>query len=353
MRKKTTRRSETPHVSLKSIASEAGLSIMTVSRALRGHEDIADETRERILKVAKGLGYRPNLLVRAIQTGQSKNIGVIISAQKAFGSALISGVHDALSERDYLPLVHWKNMVGYPNLTVRRHLEIDVIHRLLDRRVDGIILLPTDESTSDAYFSEVWKRGIPLVTIDRKMRKGNFDFVGTDNTTGGRLVARHFLELGHRRVGHISAKHIGPYAERRAAFEGALRAGGATCTSFLADEEPNPLPAIEKFFNLKPLPTAVFLASDYYVPVLFASAAARGVRIPDDLSVVGYADLHFAKYLTPALTTVAQNPYAIGRRAATTLLQRLEPGSEGPPVDIRLTPELVVRGSTANRALQR
>jgi LacI family transcriptional regulator len=347
MRKQITRRNETPHVNLKCIASEVGLSIMTVSRALRGHGDIAKETRERVLKVADGLGYRPNMLVRAIQTGQSKNIGVIISVQKAFGSALVSGIHDALSERDYLPLVHWKKTVDNPDPDECRRLEVDVIHQLLDRRVDGIILLPSDESISDAYFSEVWKRGVPLVTIDRKLRKGNFDFVGTDNTTGGRVVAKHLLELGHRRVAHVSAQRIGNYAERRVAFEAALKSARATCISILADEEPNPLPAIEKLFNLKPLPTAVFVASDYYVPPLFAMAAARGIRIPEDLSVVGYADLHFAKYLTPPLTTVAQNPYEIGRRAATTLLQRLAPSSEGPPVDIRLTPELIVRGSTA------
>jgi len=345
-RKKQTSSGNGFRVSLKQIAESTGCSLMTVSRALRGRPDIANGTRQRILKVAEKLGYRPNLLVRGLQTGRSGNIALLISPAGGFGSSIVRGAHDELVKQQYLPLLHWQWARGGKETETA---ERGMLHRVLDRRVEGIIFFPQDDSVPDLYFREVWQRGVPLVTVDRRLPRTHADFVGTDDEAGARMAAEHLLSLGHRQVAHLAdnRKH-GTFAARRTGFEAAIAKGKGLCRSMEARVPDKAAEAVLKLLRASPRPTALFLAADYHAHEVYRAAAELRLRIPEDLSVVGFADLEFAPYLAPPLTTVRQDPYGIGREAARIVVERCSGQHTGKePVQIRLKPELIVRDSTA------
>ncbi len=338
-----------PQISQKKIAEEAGVSIMTVSRVLRGKEDVADETRERVLEVARKFRYRPNLLVRGIQTGKTNTVGVLLPPWP-FYDRISSGIHDELIQADHVPMTIWSASDAHdPTIDAA---ELKQIHRLLDRRVDGVILKPVDEAVSDDYLREIWERGIPLVVLDRELPRTHADFVGTDDYAGGAMAAEHLLALGHRRLGLIvPGSDVAPYALRASGFADTIaKAPGAVCTAHecvQTDEEMSR--CVKSVLEQTSPPTAMFFATDSVAPVAYEAARDKGLRIPDDLSLVGFGNLAMTKHMDPPLTTVEQFPYEIGRRAAGLLLERsagrLEDES---PVRIRLKPELVVRESTAS-----
>jgi LacI family transcriptional regulator len=351
------RRARTPaptgRVTLKQIADEVDLPVMAVSRALHGKPGtISQERRERILMVAERLGYRPNLVVRAMQTGRSRTIGVCVSPQGDFGARMVCGIHQELATSGHLPLLHWRTEPDLGDADRIRQSELAVINALLDHRVDGVILFPADDWVLDLHFQELQRRQVPLVVVDRQLKHVTTDFVGTDDRLGARLAAEHLLARGHRHVAQLAGDgRYGTYADRRSAFEDTMRAAGGTCVT--VDKPPlNELAETIRLTNhlldAKPRPTAIFLAQDHLAAGVYAAAQARGLRMPQDLSVVGFADLTHAALMQPPLTTVRQDPEAIGRQAATILLRRLQGVADAQAAHVRLPPELIVRASTAS-----
>jgi LacI family transcriptional regulator len=334
---------------LKDIAQRVGVSTNHVSLALRGSPLVSAATSEKIQKVAAELDYRPNRLIRAIQSGLTGVVGVVIRPADAWMSRMVSGIHDVLCRQDTLPLLDW--MPSYPEAPPKKgdRTELEVIHNLLERRVDGIIVFPYSEQVSDLYFNEVWERDIPLVLIDRRAPHTHADFVGTDETLGGTLAAEHLLELGHRQIGHIAGFHdYGTYLERRLAFEQTVAAAGGNCISVEVEQYGDSSDAARELLSRSDRPTAVFLAADSFAQPLYREASARGLRIPEDLSVIGYADLEVCTQITPALTTIRQHPYQMGCDAARLILDRIgRKNKDTAAQQIRLKPELVVRASTA------
>jgi LacI family transcriptional regulator len=329
-------------VSQQDIAREANVSRVTVSLVLAGKDQTSEATRRRVLEVAQRLRYRPNLLVQGMQSGRTGTIGMIMPQSLHFHNLIARGVHDELVLADYVPIQLWIN----PSST-SKSTELEQIHRLVDRRVDGMIIWPADASVPDMYYHEVWERQIPLVTVDRETTT-HADHVGTDEELGGRLVAEHLLELGHRHVAHVTyPQHPGSIGRRRDAFIRAIKTAGGECEVF-AGEHDEHSSLCRKLIQSAPRPTAVFAATDAIAMKVYAAAAEAGVRIPEQLSVVGYADFPFGEDLFPPLTTVRQDPYQIGRVAARILLDRmLDRVSDATPQKLRLRPEMVIRMSTA------
>ncbi|MGN6504960.1 MAG: LacI family DNA-binding transcriptional regulator, partial [Tepidisphaeraceae bacterium] len=320
------------------IARAAGVSRSMVTMILSGTDEASTATRERVLSAARELRYRPNLLVHGIRTGKSLAVGVVIPPLPFFGH-VIHGIHDGLFEHGCLPLLHYR---AAPDGPATNEEELNVIHQLLDRRVDGVILLANDESVDDLYFREVWERGIPLLAIDRPLGNTHADFVGTDDTEGGRQAAEHLLNLGHRHFGQLGgSKRIGTFAGRRIGFEAALNEAGATCHTVEVQSEDDCGPAAVELLAASPRPTAIFAHRDYAVPHLYAEARRLGLRIPEDLSIVGYSDFEVAWAMSPPLTTIRQDPIAIGRNAAQIMVGRIEKTIRGnKPVSLRLMPKL-------------
>ena len=329
-------------VSQQDIAREANVSRVTVSLVLAGKDQTSDETRKRVLEAAKRLRYRPNLLVQGMQTGRTGAIGVIMPVSMHFHGQIAKGIHDELVEEDFVPV----QLYTSPR-THTKELELEQIHRLVDRRVDGMIIFPIDVSVPDVHFQEIWQREIPLVTVDRETTT-HADHVGTDEETGGRLAAEHLLSLGHKHAIHLTFPgKTGNMHRRGQSFAKVMEQGGAKVDVIAAHPEDVRAPLTEAL-SRTPRATALFAGMDPLALKAYGVAAELGIRIPEQLSVVGYADFPFAADMAPPLTTVKQDPYQMGRQAARILLDRiLDRAQSAAPHRYHFTPELVVRQSTA------
>jgi LacI family transcriptional regulator len=328
-------------VSHQDIAREAGVSRVTVSLVLAGKDQTSEETRKRVMEVAERLRYRPNLLVQGMQTGRSHVVGVIMPSSMHFHGQVARGIHDELVTQNYVPIQLWTNPRSDTTDT-----ELEQIHRLVDRRVDGVIIFPLDVSVPDVHFQEIWQRHIPLVTVDRETTT-HADHVGTDEELGGRLVAEHLLSLKHKHVAHVTFPHRTANVLRRGeAFRKTIEKAGGDC-QILQGAAEELVSLTRKMLQQPNRPTAVFTTTDPMAMQVYSAAASIDLSIPQDVSVVGYADFPFARDLWPPLTSVRQDPYQMGRKAAQMLLDRvLERAGNESPQRVHLKPELAVRAST-------
>ncbi|MDB5324819.1 MAG: ccpA 2 [Phycisphaerales bacterium] len=337
----------------KQIAAEAGVSQSTVSLVLSGRGLIAPKTRQRVLDTADRLKYRPNLLVHGIQTGRTKTIGVMAPPFDSYWSQILYGIHDVLSAADHVPLMLWAPHDTRNRFDRARHeaSELDQIHRLIDRRVDGVILWPPFATVYGDHIQEFSSRELPIVTIDHELPpEFHAAYVGSDENDGGRLVARHLYQLGHRRVGHLAGPESETWSRlRREAFETAFLGFPGTqcitveCTPGMPELS---MPQARALIGKVPDITAIYATTDLHAKLVYAAAAERALVVPEDVSVVGFSDDDFAAGMTPPLTTVRQPSYEIGAKAAEVVL-RLVNGirpSESPSE--RLPVLLRVRGST-------
>lgn len=323
--------------------------MMTVSRALRGATDVSPATRKRILEIAERMNYTPNMLVTGIRTGKTQTIGVMMPVTAEFYGRVIAGIHDHLAEQNYaMILSNTAVHVSHDGTVDQQHLQ-----RLVERRVDGVIFRPSDDGATDSHFEEIRKRNIPLVVIDRFLPKAHCDFVGTDDYMGGTLAAHHLLELGHRHLAHLAGPDfVSTARRRRRGFEDTIHDAGGEC-QVISLQGFHDLEGVQALLRQKELPTAVFCANDDTAADFSRLARSAGIRIPEDISVVGFADLAIAKQLDPALTTIRQHPEEIGRRAASLILESLGHNGAGQKrsyENVQLAPELVIRESTGPMA---
>ena len=340
MRKKT-------QASLKQIAEATNLSITTVSRVLRGQGEISEKTRKKVLKIAQELNYRPNLLIQGIQTGRTGNIGVMVPPFDSYWTEVLKGIHDQLIQAEYAPITLWDDSEAVG--TDKEAFMLKQMHRLIDRRVDGVILWPKVSEVFGAHLDELESRKLPVVTIDHELSFS--DSVTTDEKLGAALVAEHLYTLGHRRIGHLAGEPHWTWAKlRRQYFEESLaNFPGTQCLTVIGSDNPEDIPAAAKaLLSLTPRPTAIFACSDWVAFEIYNMAIEMGIRIPEDLSVVGCSDTHkLPQLITPPLTTIRQHAREIGLTAATLVIERLSPETAAKPQKhINITCELTVRGST-------
>jgi len=336
-------------ITLGDIGREAGVSTSIVSRVLRNRKDrIPDSTRKKVMDAAERLGYRRNLLIQGVQTGRTMNIGVIIPSTGSFYSEIVHGIHDELRGRGYCIILAWNpEDIEVPDSS----LETELIHQLVDRRVDGIILRPTHAEVSNVYFSEVVDRNIPLVTVDRPLPGVHCDFSGTDDEAGGRLAARCLLEAGHRRLMHLAVKSpFAPALLRQKGFEEecAKVEGVSVSTRYIASYDVNLMQEIsQEALAESDRPSGIFVVSDNLVGGVYRAAKAHNLKIPKDLSIVGFGNLPVGEYFDPPLSTIDQSPYEAGRVAARLVLDRIDK-TDGVYFNKLLDPVLVERSSVAN-----
>jgi DNA-binding LacI/PurR family transcriptional regulator len=340
-----------PHgrqVSQREIGELAGVSQATVSLVLAGRKVNSEETRVRVLEAARHLKYRPNLLVHGMQTGKSKAIGVMAPPYDYYWSRVLYGIHDTLAQNDYVPITVWPSHSGghYGYETD----ELAQIHRLLDRRVDGVILWPPFAALFSEHVNEFSSRDLPIVLIDHMLPPSfQADSVGSNERMGAHLVAQHLFTLGHRRIVHIAGPSVTAWGKnRRCCFEAEIAKLPGV---FVASHEVPPggpelgLELVRKVLSATDRPTAIYAASDSLAKIVYRVAAERGFQIPRDLSVVGFADHEFAAELTPPLTTIRQPAYEIGCKAAE-IVTRAAVALERIPTHVELPVELIIREST-------
>ena len=330
--------------SLADIARDAGVSIGTVSRVLRGQATVSPATAKRIADAAERLRYRPNLLVQGMQTGRTRTIGVMVPVDDPFHGELVCGIHDALVAADHAPLLLWS---GSSRPQPRPVTELEQLHRLIDRRVDGVIIRPVTDAADDIYLREAIERDLPVVAVDRELAAARVDFVGCEDAEGGRLAAKHLLALGHRRFGHLAgALFTSTGRQRHDGFLSTIAAAGASCRR---EEDPTFSDGEAQAFHLlsaEPRITALFCANDLLAAGAYRAAARLDRRIPDQLSIIGFADLPLARLLAPPLTTIRQDAYRIGQEAVACMLARCQ-GDRSPRRRVLVPVELTLRASTA------
>lgn len=341
------------------IAKLAGVSRPTVTLVLNGESGPSPQTREKVLRVARKLGYRPNLLVRGMKSGRSQTVGVVVPPFDSYWAEVLCGIHDELVRGEYSPLLMWAHHSFVPaDANSPRQVEdrsatdgLKVIYQLLDRRVDAVILWPPFALLYEQHIQEFLSRQIPVITIDHDLpRPFQSHSVSADDRGGGRLAARHLLDLGHRRLGHLTGYLIDSWArDRKEAFEKTVRAAGtATCETVAFTNGDVVTDIATEFLRRKQRPTAIFAGTDTIAQDIYKAAARLRLKIPRDLSVVGFSDLSSSAWMHPALTTIRPNSYQIGRSAAELAVSLIADESSARGSQKKQIPvQLIERASTA------
>jgi DNA-binding LacI/PurR family transcriptional regulator len=331
-------------VTIADVAREAGVSKGLVSFALNDRPGVSAETRARILQVAGSLGWTPSLRARSLSSKRSFALGLVIArdpevlGSDPFFTSFIAGVETILAPEG-LALVL--------SVVPDEATELQTYRTLVaDGRVDGVFL--SDLRRDDARIPCLAELGLPAVTLGRPEQPSPFPAVSIDDTHGVSQSVRHLVELGHRRIAHVAGSpamlHGG---RRREAFSDAMRAAGLgdgqvveTDFSIAAGAD-----ATRALLSQPEAPTAIVFASDPMAIAGIGVAQELGIKVPDDVSITGFDDIEFARYVYPALTTVGATPLVWGRTAATTLLGLIRTG-KADDVDLPAA-RLIVRGSAS------
>jgi LacI family transcriptional regulator len=323
------------------VAREAGVSHITVSRVINGHPSVRPETRARVEAAIQKLGYRRNSVARALKSRRSSTIGVVIVGSELFElPRILLGVETAAKQAGY-----WVSLASRQGESTTDDL-METLQRLTDQSVEAIAVVADRPDTVEALSG--LSLGVPVaVVMSGNAPDPELSFVEVDQELGARLAVRHLLDLGHRDIAHLTGA-LRTF-DARARVEGwqteltAATARGALLKGDFGAESGFRL-AHELCDADSDLPTAVFAGNDQMAMGVLAAFAERGVKVPHEVSVVGFDDMKGAGYLVPALTTVRQDFAHLGSSAIELLVRRL--GGE-PAQRHKITPRLVVRHSTA------
>jgi LacI family transcriptional regulator len=327
---------------IRQIAAEAGVSIATVSRVLNGRDDVSDETRDLVSRIIRENGYTANRSARGLSAGRTGLVGILVPlVYPAYFAGILAGAAEALSERGLQIVLSPTGGEHDREVTV-----LDRLHGLSD---GALIILPEESSEELERLLDSGYRFVvldPLMPLDERIPS-----VSAAHTSGADQAMRHLLDLGHRRIAQITGPRGWLATEdRRRGYRAALAAAGILPDPALEVEAvPEIAPgrdAAEQLLDLSQPPTAIFAFNDNIAIGAIQAAKARGLRVPEDLSIVGFDDVENATIVTPALTTVRQPLAEMGRTGVSLLIRLLE-GQRFETLHVELATRLVVRDSTA------
>jgi DNA-binding LacI/PurR family transcriptional regulator len=338
----------TASTSLREVAHAAGVSPATVSRVLNARTNVRSETRLRVERAIETLNYQPSRVARRLRTQDrpGQMLGLLVpDIQNPFYVEVVRGVEDRAYARGCAVM-----MCNFGQEEEKEHFFLDIMRH---ERVDGLILAPARPDDRKAL--EVVRSGIPVVCVDRGLAEADVDTIVVDNLEGARAAVDHLLRLGHRRIGHVAGlPQLPSTQERVAGYRAALQAAGLTSDPALVrhgnskHESGRDLTA--DLLDLPDPPTALFTGNNLITLGALETIHRRGLRIPEDVALVGFDDMYWAISLNPPLTAVSQPGYEIGRRAAELLFQRVaEPNR--PSAKVVLKTSLVVRRSCGAAAI--
>jgi len=330
---------------MKDIARELGVSVVTVSKVVRNHADISEETRQRVLKRIKELNYQPNLAARALVTGRTYAAGLIVpDLVHPFFAEVATGLSEVLRKKNYSLLI--SSSQGDPDL------ERQEIKRLLSRRLDALMIASAQWTVES--FRRIEEQKIPYVLIDRAFLGMQANFVGVDDIAVGRLATEHLIDIGCRRIAHIRGPAASTAAGRLEGYSQALTKHHLTPLQeyVLAGRSPDVdswssgHEAMKKLLELDPKPDGVFCYNDPIAIGVIDAIIEAGLRVPGDIAVIGCGNLHFDKSLRVPLSSIDQQSVAIGERTGKLVLSLIEAKNPPPPKRILLEPKVVKRQST-------
>ena len=332
-------------VTMKDIARDLGVSVVTVSKVLRDHSDISAETRKGVLKRVKELNYQPNPAARALVTGRTNLIGLIVpDLVHPFFAQVAKGISARLRTNGYSLIIASSD--DDPALE-RRELD-----QMQARRVDAVILASTQ--TSAEYFQQLNGRQIPIILLDRRIPGLVTDFVGINDVMAGTLATRHLLKIGCRTVAHLAGTDVSTSLDRRRGYLRELaRQKVKVPPAYLVKSghldafgDSAGYDGMKSLLRLNPRPDGVFCCNDPIAMGAMRAILEAGLRIPEDIALVGCGNLYYADFLRVPLTSVDQDSNGLGVNAAKLALSLAKQKGYAPLKSVLLQAKLVVRAST-------
>lgn len=342
------RRPPQSRVTIRDVAIQARVSLGTASNVLNRPEVVAPDTLERVREVIDRLGFVRSSAAHQMRGGNSRYFGaVVLDASNPFSTETIRGLEDAVHEQGCAVVV-----CSTDGSTER---EERYLRLLEEQRVQGVVITPASRSTR--HLEALRDRGTRVVLLDRNSRDSELCSVSVDHALGGELAARHLFDLGHRRIAFINGPvRISQCAERRLGVRRAARKRRLSISESIVEYTIEPITALEQvewavedFLEADKPPTAVLCGNDQMAFTVLRALLERHIRVPRDVSVVGYDDVEFASMISPGLTSIRQPKYELGRAAAELLI-----AETGDPEHhhgaVLFEPELIERQSTTARA---
>jgi LacI family transcriptional regulator len=330
---------------MKEIARDLGVSVVTVSKVLRNHEDISEATRKRVLDRVRELNYTPNLAARGLVTGKTYLVGLVVpDLLHPFFAQVAKSLSKALLKKGYCLTISTSEEDP--------ELEEQEINRLLSRRLDALVV--ASSSNNSSLFERIQKQGLPFVLIDRSFPDLDASYVGTDDEAIGELATEHLIEIGCKKIAHLRGPDNSPGAGRLKGYQNTLAKHrlksppGFVSMPRLVDVQSRESGAdlMRQLLALNPRPDGVFCYNDPMAIGAIHSILDADLRVPGDIAVIGAGNLHYDTELRVPLSSIDQQTDMIGERAARLTLSFLESKTPLRNRSIILQPQLVVRAST-------
>jgi LacI family transcriptional regulator len=330
-------------ITIKDIARLANVSHTTVSRAMNDKSRIRNETKERILSIAKELNYRPDFIARSLVIRRTKTLGLVITTiANPFYNELAQGIETTARG------------LGYNIILCSTHSDLSTenqhIEMLRSKGVDGIIF--SSAHMGDPNILTLAEEGFPIVMVNRRtyhpVVKEKVDYVGIDNILGGYLAVEHLIKLDHKRIGVIGGSSESSVGfERLEGGKKALEAYGLKAmTDYFLDGDflkESGYRGGKQFLKMEEPPTAIFATNDYMALGAYQAIVEEGVKVPEEVAIVGFNDIEFTAMKGIELTTIGQKKYEMGALAVKALIERIEGKRSEAPQEIILLPELIIR----------
>ncbi len=304
-------------VTIKDIARECGVNVSTVSRSLSGSYGVREQTRQQVLEAAKRMNYRPNRVARAMATGKSQTLALVISdVRNPFFAELARGAEDAAYAAGFDLILC--------NSDLDAGKQMQYIRSLIGKRVDGIVMNSvTPLSRSER--AELGGYGVPIVVLNRVAGLEGFSSVAADNVAGGRMAGEYLIGMGHRQIGHLTGRKLqGNLNDRTLGFLEAVEAAGAVEVELLRGQH-----SMEGGYELthvlmgRPMNiTAIFAANDAMAFGAIRALMELGKQVPREISLIGFDNVELGAIVHPPLTTIQQPKYEMGKAAVEILLSR-------------------------------
>ena len=326
------------YITLKMVAEKAGVSVNTASRAINNKSDINEETKKRMLKVAQELGYVRNGTAVALRTRKTRTIGVVIADNRnPFYAEVLNGMEEAAREKNYHIIL--------ANTQRDYKKEEEAINLLLAKRVDGLLITPVQDRDDD--IKNLINANIPFVVVGRDFENIEVDAVYNDEVKGGFLATEYLIKKGHKRIALINGfLHKSPAKGRLEGYKKALNKYRISLDESLIsvgdinieDGYERTKQMLEKDLNF----TAIFVYNDMMAFGAMQAIKKKGLRIPEDIGLVGYDDIPFSSLISPSLTTIRLKKQDLGSESVELLLSRINDRRKKPKKVI-LDVELIVR----------
>ncbi|MFD2530579.1 LacI family DNA-binding transcriptional regulator [Polaribacter marinaquae] len=327
------------------IAENLGLTAATVSRALNNNPKISEKTRKLVQKTALLMNYEQNTLAKALKSGKSYNVGVIVPRiDSNFFASVIRGIEEELYPKGYHVIICQTHD--------QEEQEIGNINSLLSAQVDGILMSITNAQTKSNIFESISKKNVPLIFFDRKKDIANVSSITIDDFDGAYQATKHLIKQGYKRIAHLSNdRRLEIFKNRFLGYKQAILDSGLEYDESLIIETHSKVLAgrasTKRLLSLENPPDAIFSTSDFSALGAIQEIKSQGLRIPEDISVVGFSNEPFTRFMELSITSVDQSPIEMGRKAALVFLEEVDKSLKTKKAQqIVLQPELIIRKSS-------